>query len=97
MDQDDTAELVEVVDWKPNGRIAKYIKTKITRNEAISLRANARVEDMRTEALDLVRDTNAFIERSKAYREPDPPTPPQRRALPAPQPTPQLVPRIIAE
>jgi hypothetical protein len=92
MDQDDTIELTEVVAHDPSGRVKKFIRSKISRNEAVSLRAAARAKDEEVTGAELLKDVDRIVERA---RQPSPTHAQllEKARMPAPQPTPQPTPQ----
>jgi hypothetical protein len=99
MDQD-FAELTEVVEHDASGRIKKFIRTRINRNDVVALRAKARVAIEEAKAAELAKDVDRLIERAheppvthaklleKARKPSALPAPaPVSRHAPAPAPT----------
>jgi hypothetical protein len=95
-------ELVEVIAHDPSGRIKKYLKTPVSRNDVVALRAQARVHAEEAECAAAIKEANALIERA---RDPQPthaqlvekakrPSTPAPAPMPAPAsaPTPQPLP-----
>jgi hypothetical protein len=63
MDQD-VMELVEVVEHDPSGRIKKYLKSKICRSEASSIRAQARLRAEEAKCAEMLKEADAVIQKA---------------------------------
>jgi hypothetical protein len=94
-------ELVEVIAHDPSGRIKKYLKTPVSRNDVVALRAQARLHAEEAECAAAIKEANALIEKArdpqptlrqlqeKAHR-PSALPPPVAHDVPAATPSPNL-------